>query len=221
MTQWTDQKSAAAAVYDRFERRYPHLAPLMPCLQQAVDQTVAVFCDGGRLWLMGNGGSAADAMHIAGELQKGFERRRPVAGALADAFRQTGSPDADLLIAGLQQGLPAVALPGNTAVATAVLNDMDPALVYAQPLLAQARTGDVVMGLSTSGNARNVLLALVTAQALGCTRIGMTGPSGGAMREYCDVLICAPGESTADVQEAHLPLYHAFCRAIEARLFTR
>ncbi len=221
MITWKDDPGAAATVYRQLCDRHPQLAGSMPALEQAVDLTVQAFCSGGRLWLMGNGGSAADAMHIAGELQKGFERMRPLDTDLADELRRIGSDEAETLISGLQQGLPAAALPGNPAVATAVLNDLDPGLVYAQTLLAQARCGDVVMGISTSGNARNVRLAVIVARALGCKTIGLTGPDGGKMAAFCDVLIRAPGACTAEVQECHLPLYHAYCRAIEARLFVR
>ena len=172
------------------------------------------FRRGGKLLLCGNGGSAADCAHIVGELAKGFISRRP----LPDDVRAAIGED---WAAGLQGGLPAIDLTANSALIAAICNDIDGRSAYAQQVVAYGRAGDVLMGISTSGNAENVCRALKTARALGLTTLGLMGAGGGRMAGLCDVLLDVDERETYRVQEQHLPLYHRLCMDIEAELFGR
>lgn len=169
------------------------------------------FLAGGQLLIAGNGGSASDADHIAGELLKGFIRPR-----LVDL------PDADSLDPALQKlqgGLPAIPLTGFPALRTAVANDTDPELEFAQLVWALGRPGDVVLGITCSGNARNVLLALQAARLKGLKTLLLTGANEGTCCAHADLRIHAPDTETFRVQELHLPIYHAWCLALEERFF--
>lgn len=183
-----------------------------PNFERAVSALAGCFQQGGKLLLCGNGGSAADCAHIAGELIKGFVRRRPLPEGL----------QAQLPFAGqLQMGLPAIDLTAQGAVIGAINNDLGGEYVYAQQVMAFGRPGDVLLGISTSGNAKNVALALATARALGVTTMGLTGQGGGQMAPLCDLLLNVPATETYRVQEEHLRLYHQLCLRVEAQLFDR
>ena len=172
------------------------------------------FRRGGKLLLCGNGGSAADCAHIVGELAKGFMSRRPLPDDVRAAIGENWA-------AGLQGGLPAIDLTANSALIAAICNDIDGRSAYAQQVVAYGRAGDVLMGISTSGNAENVCRALKAARALGLTTLGLTGAGGGRMAGLCDVLLDVDERETYRVQEQHLPLYHRLCMDIEAELFGR
>ena len=198
-------------------RRYPSLTPLAGTLVSAVDALCACHAGDGLVLTCGNGGSAADAGHIAGELLKGFRHPRPPDGQQALALgRQLGDP---ALAAKFQQGVRAVNLCEASAALTAIANDLAPELVYAQQVFALGRSGDVLIGLSTSGNALNVTRALQTARAVGLRTIGFTGSAPGRMDAFCDLLFKVPETETYKVQELHLPLYHALCAMTEAERF--
>ena len=186
---------------------------------EAAEMIIACLKNGGKLLLCGNGGSAADSEHIAGELLKGFLHRRPLPTADAAALRSAGGADGDYLAAKLQRGLRAVALTGHPALATAVANDNGGDLVFAQQLWALARRGDVLLAITTSGNSRNVLLAAAAARALGVKVVGLTGRGGGKLAALADFMLCVPENETFKIQELHLPLYHALCAMLEARTF--
>jgi D-sedoheptulose 7-phosphate isomerase len=173
------------------------------------------FESGGKLLLCGNGGSAADCEHIVGELMKGFLLPRPVADQVFDG----GVPDA--LLSKLQGALPAVALTGHPALASALVNDTDARLIYAQQVLGLGRPGDVLLAISTSGNARNCCLAAQTAKARGLSVIALTGKGGGRLGQLADCLMDVPETETYKVQQLHLPLYHALCARLEAHFFGR
>lgn len=162
--------------------------------------------------LCGNGGSAADADHWAGELLKGFCKDRP----LSMQERGTLRPE---IAQKLQGALPAIPLTSFPAASTAFGNDVDPALAYAQLTSALGRPGDVFVGLSTSGNARNVGAAAEVARAKGLPVIGLTGASGGKLKAWCTVCICAPSTETYRVQEYHLPIYHCLSLMLEENFF--
>jgi len=198
--------------------RLPDLCECRPQIAAATDLLITVFENGGKLLLCGNGGSAADCEHIAGELLKGFERRRPLSQEVRGKLAAQG-PEGAELAAKLQQGLPAIALTGHISFATAFANDVDPALTFAQLVTALGRPGDGLLAISTSGNARNVVLAARAARALGVRTIGLTGRGGGALAPLCDLSIIAPGGTVAEVQERHLPIYHHLCREIESHFF--
>jgi D-sedoheptulose 7-phosphate isomerase len=181
----------------------------------------ACFRSGHKLLVCGNGGSAADAEHIVGELMKGFLYRRLVSsGDVANLARV--DPDlGEYLGSRLQGALPAVALTGQLALSTAVANDNGGDLPFAQQVWGYGTTGDVFWGLSTSGNSRNVLLGAVAAKAKGLHVIGMTGASGGRLAELADVCITVPSDETFEVQEHHVAIYHFLCAALEALFFEK
>jgi D-sedoheptulose 7-phosphate isomerase len=203
----------------RLIERYPPLGSCRASIEAARQAIERCFAEGGKLLLCGNGGSAADCEHIAGELLKGFERDRPLPAELRRALAAQGDDGADLG-AKLQQGLPAISLVGHPSLATAMANDIDPDLVFAQLLTALGRPGDVLLAISTSGRGRNLVAAALVSRALGLVTIALTGRGGGRLGKLSDICIDAPGETTADVQEMHVPIYHYLCRAIEERLFS-
>jgi D-sedoheptulose 7-phosphate isomerase len=173
---------------------------------------------GGTIFLCGNGGSFADALHISGELLKSYERPRPLPEHLMRRLKET--PGGDKLAANLQGGLRAVVLGANLALASAVQNDFAAdRMGFAQELLALARGGDVLLGISTSGNAENVLNAVLTARALGLPTILLTGQGGGRIAPWVDVAIRAPARGARPVQELHQPVYHALCGMLELHFF--
>ena len=180
---------------------------------EAFRRIEAAFVRGNKLMLCGNGGSSADGEHIVGELMKGFLLKRPV----AEQVFPGGVPDPAL--EKLQGALPALSLNGHPALAAALVNDTDASLIYAQQLLGLGRPGDVLLCISTSGNARNCCLAAQTARALGVEVIALTGAGGGRLAELSDCLIAVPERETYLVQQMHLPLYHALCARLEARFF--
>ncbi len=183
-------------------------------IQQAAEMMIDSFRRGGKLLLCGNGGSAADCAHITGELVKGFLKKRPLSKELQSAI---GEPWAG----GLQYGLPAIDLTASSALMTAVINDIDGASVFAQQVLAYGRAGDVLLGISTSGNAENVCRAMKTARAMGLKTIAMTGESGGRLKALCDLLLNVDETETYRVQEKHLPAYHQLCMAVEQAFFAQ
>lgn len=200
---------------------HPALAACQSDVEAARDLIIHTFEHGGRLLLCGNGGSCADCDHITGELLKGFLSRRPLSaeekGALA--AQDPRDPDAALLSDKLQGGLPALSLPSQTALVSAFCNDVDPALVYAQLVWAQGSMGDLLVCLSTSGNARNVVLAAKAARAKGMLTLALTGEADSALSRLCDVTVKAPAIETYRVQEYHLPIYHYLCAAAEEAFF--
>lgn len=179
---------------------------------QATHEIIRCFLKGGKLLLCGNGGSAADCAHITGELVKGFLKKRPLAPGLT---AEIGECWADQL----QQGFPAIDLTANAALISAIINDLDGECVYAQQVAAYGQPGDVLLCISTSGNAENVRRAAVTARALGLTVIGLTGETGGKLREVCDLCVRADETETYRVQEKHLQFYHRMCIEMEDRFF--
>lgn len=179
---------------------------------------VRCYDGGGTLFTCGNGGSNADALHIVGELNKSFERLRPLRPEIREKFR--GLPFGEELAANLEAGLSSHALGFNGALKTAVEND-NPIrdIAFAQELNALVRPGDVLLAISTSGNANNCLMAMSTAKAYGALAVSLTGPKGGAMAEFADLAIKAPGDSTKVIQEAHIALWHTMCLLIEVHYF--
>ncbi len=186
--------------------RYPQLKSVAMEIDSAIDRLAECYQNGGKLLLCGNGGSASDCSHIVGELMKGFLKSRP-----------TGSTDA--VISRLQVGLPAISLTDQTALFTAFCNDVDPDLVFAQQVYALGKPGDILLGISTSGNSSNVLYAMHTAKVCGMTTISLTGAGGGKLKSQSDICIAVP-EKGYLAQEAHLPIYHCICAAVEDALFT-
>ncbi|MBN8526413.1 MAG: SIS domain-containing protein [Planctomycetes bacterium] len=199
-----------------------HLAALLarrPELRSCADDITAAhqlftacFRAGGNALFAGNGGSAADADHWSGELLKGFESKRPIA---APWRARLPAAMADRL----QDAVPAIPLTGFPALRTAVANDIDPVLEFAQLVVALGRPGSLYVGMSTSGNAGNVCAGAEVARARGLHVIGLTGETGGRLKDLCDVCIRVPERRTCLVQELHLPIYHTLCLMLEAELF--
>ncbi len=203
---------------DLLVHREPGLEPMKNTIWRTFERLAACFRGGGKLLLCGNGGSACDCEHIAGELMKGFLLRRPLTGDERAALTDLGE-EGGLLAEKLQRGLPTLVLSGLSGLSTAFANDVDADLAFAQQAYAYARPGDVLLCLSTSGNARNVRLASVAAKARGALVIGMTGQGGGKLATHVDLLLDVPEWETYRVQEMHLPLYHALCAMLEAEMF--
>ena len=205
--------------YEELFRRYPELEVCREQVMTAYRMLEECYASGGKVMAVGNGGSCADCAHIVGELMKGFWLKRPLDEEKRNAIRSATEkllPGAAHLF---QQGLPAIDLTSHAALSTAVQNDLDPCMAPAQQVVGYGRPGDVVIGISTSGNAKNVALAVATANTLGIRTIGLTGGSGGRLAELCDCAICVPAHTPAEVQEFHLPIYHALCAMVEAKFF--
>lgn len=214
----TDLTKVEGAVLNGMTTRRPDLAGTVGPLLALHKALVKAFDAGGKLLLCGNGGSHADAIHIAGELCKSFERKRPISPEMADKLR--GLPFGQELAEHLEAGLPAITLGLNGALKTAVENDSPLRdLAFAQETCALAKRGDVLLAISTSGNAGNCLMAMSVAKAIGATAASLTGPGGGKMAALADIAIKAPGAGTKVIQEAHIVLYHTFCALIEAHYF--
>jgi len=198
--------------------RRPDLERCVPDLLALHALLVACYEGGGTLFTCGNGGSHGDAVHIVGELCKSFERRRPLPEGLSK--RLQGLPLGEELVAHLESGLRAHALGLSGALKTAVENDIPcEGIAFAQELNALVRPGDVLLAISTSGNARNCRLAMSVARAHGAHAVALTGPVGGAMASEADLVIRAPGAETKIIQEAHIALWHTMCLLIEAHYF--
>ena len=199
--------------------RCPALQVCREELQKAVELLCEAYANGGKLLLCGNGGSCADAQHIAGELMKGFLKKRPLTGEQKASMQRNYSELDESVLNKLQQALPAVVLSDATALNSAFANDVDPHLVYAQQVLGLGAAEDVLVCLSTSGNAKNVVEAAKIAKSIGLPVVALTGLSGGKLKEIADVCITVPAVETYQVQELHLPVYHCLCAAVEARFF--
>ena len=204
---------------DTLIARYPLLAIARESIAQAFELIAASFAAGGRLLIAGNGGSAADAEHIVGELMKSFCLPRPMDAGFREAAEKADPELGRALGEGLQQGLPAIALDAHTALGTAWNNDCDPALVFAQQVAGYGRPGDVLLGITTSGNSLNIRYAAVAARAKGLKVVGLTGAPGGRLAALTDVCIHVPATETFKVQELHLPVYHCLCLMLEERFF--
>lgn len=191
--------------------RYPALAQIRGAIEQAYGVIERCYENGGKLLVCGNGGSAADSDHIVGELMKGFYKQRTLSAEEKERFGEQGEK--------LQGALPAIALTQHGALSTAFLNDVDPEMVFAQQVYGYGREGDVFLGLSTSGNSANVILAAKVAAAKGLKVITMTGRNGGKLKDLSDVCLIVPAQVTADIQEYHLPVYHTLCAMLEEHFF--
>ncbi len=198
---------------------YPDLSPVLENIQAAHEILVDAFSSGHRLYTCGNGGSAADADHIVGELVKGFMLSRSLDSGERSKLTRDHAEAGTYLADHLQGGLPAISLTSHPALSTAFANDVAPELVFAQQVHVYAQPGDVLLGISTSGNSTNVLHALRVARTRGVRTIALTGRSGGKMAALCDVSIRVPHDSTPNIQERHLPIYHALCIALENHFF--
>lgn len=204
---------------DELVERYPVLEAVKDDIRSAYEILADCYEQGGKLLIAGNGGSCADAEHIVGELMKGFVKRREVSDSFAERLKNVDEVRGTELAKKLQGGLPAIALTGHAGLSTAYLNDVDGDLIFAQQTYGYGRPGDVLLGISTSGNAKNVMYAVTAAKALGMKTIGLTGKDGGALKREADAAIVVPETETFKIQELHLPVYHALCLMLEERFF--
>ena len=201
--------------------RYPALQSCEPDLTAAVEALIATYHNGGKLIACGNGGSAADAEHIVGELMKGFLLPRKLGADMKAKFDAACPESADYFMKNLQGALPALSLVNTVALGTAFANDQAPDLVFAQQVLGMGNPEDTLLAISTSGNSTNVLYALDMARAKGLSTIALTGRSGGKMaaEHRADITIRVPEDETYKIQELHLPVYHMLCIAVEQEFF--
>lgn len=189
--------------------RYPELMECKEEINEALELLTSTYRKGGKVLVCGNGGSAADSEHIVGELMKGFLLKRPVSDERIP----------ERLRSGLQGALPAISLPSQSAILSAFINDVVPEMMYAQLVYGYAKEDDLVIGLSTSGNSKNVVNAIEIAKCLGAKTLSMTGSRESRLSELSDVTIRVPATETYKIQEFHLPVYHYLCAEVERRFF--
>lgn len=199
--------------------RYPSLDFVKDDIVAAYLLMEEAYENGGKLLVAGNGGSAADAEHIVGELMKGFKLSRKLEAGFAEQLVAENVELGGILAENLQGALPAIALDGHPALSTAYMNDCEPLLCFAQQINGYGKPGDVFLGISTSGNSKNMLFAATTAHAKGMKVIGLTGAKDSRLMDMSDVCINAPQTETYMIQELHLPIYHCLCLMLEDKFF--
>lgn len=199
--------------------RYPILAPNREQISNSFTLLFETVQRGNKILICGNGGSASDADHIVGELMKSFIKKRPIDSQLKVALEKVDSEKGAYLAHHIQDAIPAINLSQHTALSSAFANDVDPHLGFAQKVMGYGVPGDLLWGLSTSGNAQNVLYAAIMAKAKGMHTLAMTGETGGKLKEFSDVCICVPEKQTYIIQELHLPIYHFLCIMLEQYLW--
>lgn len=195
--------------------RYPVLSVCKNDIEKAADALIESFENGGKLLVAGNGGSCADSDHISGELLKSFVKKRRPSAELIDSIRKINPETGDYLADKLQGSLPVIALTNNTALMTASLNDVDGNVMFAQQVNGYGNEGDVFLGISTSGNSRDIIYPTVVAKAKCLMTVALTGKDGGKLKGIADICIVVPEQETFKIQELHLPVYHALCLEIE------
>jgi D-sedoheptulose 7-phosphate isomerase len=220
----TNRNRARTLAGEHFDRmglveRHQALASCRDDIFAAYKSLVDVFESGGKLLVCGNGGSAADSEHIVGELMKGFLKKRPIDANMQSRLRRISGPAAAQIAKRLQGALPTIALTSQVSLNTAISNDTGADMVFAQQVYGLGRRGDALLGISTSGNSVNVLNAFVIAKALDMRTIALTGRSGGRLCTLADIAIRVPADDVAQIQELHLPVYHALCIALESSFF--
>lgn len=196
-------------------RRYPVLSVCKNDIEKTAEILIEYFANGGKLLVAGNGGSCADSDHISGELLKSFVKKRRPSAELIDSIRKINPETGDYLSDKLQGSLPVIALTNNTALMTASLNDVDGNVMFAQQVNGYGKKGDVFLGISTSGNSKDIVYPAVVAKAKGLMTVALTGKDGGKLKEIADICIVVPEQETFKIQELHLPVYHALCLEIE------
>lgn len=206
-------------IFEELMERYPVLEAVRGPILEAYRLLEECYSRGGKLLIAGNGGSCADAEHIVGELMKGFKKRRPLPEDLKQRMCGEDENHGALLADSLQGSLMAIALTGHPGLSTAFANDVDADMMFAQQLCGYGMPGDVFLGISTSGNSKNVDYAVTVAKAKGLKVIGLTGRDGGKLGRRADVAVIVPEPETFKVQELHLPIYHALCLLLEERFF--
>ncbi len=204
---------------DGLIRRLPQIHPCRRSIIDSFTMIVNCYRRNGKLLVCGNGGSAADAEHIVGELMKEFRLKRRIPDEDKQKLMERIPEHGDEIASGLQLALPAISLVSQTSLLTAFANDVNTSMAFAQQVYGYGREGDVLIAISTSGNSDNILNAVRVAHAFGIHVIGLTGETGGLLRPLCDVAICVPEKKTFLVQELHVPVYHTLCAMIEEEFY--
>ena len=200
---------------DQLIERYPSLSVCKKDIEDAANTLIESFKNGGKLLVAGNGGSCADSDHITGELLKSFCKKRTPSVDFINQIKEIDEETGSYLSDKLQGSLPAIALTNNTALMTASLNDVDGNVMFAQQVNGFGKKGDVFLGISTSGNSKDIVYPTVVAKAKGLKTIALTGKNGGKLKNLADISIVVPQNKTFMIQELHLPVYHALCLEIE------
>jgi D-sedoheptulose 7-phosphate isomerase len=200
-------------------QRYPLLESCKEDISKSFEIIKNSYSQGGKLLIAGNGGSASDAEHIAGELMKTFAKKRALPGSFIEKIKKVDSEIADYLIPRMQPGLPAIALSGHASLNTACINDIDGNITFSQQVYGYGKEEDVLLAISTSGNSKNILYACAVAKAKKLKVIGLTGSGGGKLKQLADVCISVPETETYKIQELHLPVYHVLCMMLEDYFF--
>ena len=203
---------------DELVERYPALLEQKDNVTKAFNIIKESYEQGHKLLIAGNGGSAADSNHIVGELMKSFELKRKIDDNLYKKLEESELYKEELLTS-LQGALPAISLNNHESLNTAFLNDVNPTATFAQQIVGYGKSGDVFLGISTSGNSKNVVMAAVVAKAKGLKVIGLTGAKDSDLKKIADITIQAPETRTFKIQEYHLPIYHAICLSLEDYFF--
>ena len=199
-------------------QRYPALEPIKEELQKAADLMETTVKNGGKILVCGNGGSCADGDHIVGELMKGFLSLRPINNEFTQKLKELYPDEYEFLKTNLQEAIPAISLNSHPALTSAFNNDVDASMTYAQLAYGYGNEGDLLIGISTSGNSKNVVNAVKIAKAKGLYTMALTG-SKTCMLDMCDVTLKVPETETFKIQEYHLPIYHYLCAEVEKRMF--
>lgn len=215
----TKLNSKQKAFIDLLVQRYPVLSAVHDSIADGYKLMEESYASGHKLLVAGNGGSAADSEHIAGELMKRFKTPRPVTEDFAKKLISVDKVRGEELAKNLERGLTAVPLVAHEALSTAYINDVDGYGVFAQQLYGFGREGDAFLAISTSGNSKNIMNAVVVAKAMGIKVLGLTGAKGGLLADSADVCVRVPETETYMVQELHLPIYHCWCLMLEDRFF--
>lgn len=211
-------KSTTNEILENLFKRYSSLETVKNDILRAFEIISDTYGNGGKLFVCGNGGSAADSEHIVGELMKSFKKTRPIDGELKRSLLLTGD-DGKYVADNLEGALPAISLTSHIALTTAYMNDREPDMTFAQQLSGLGKKGDALICISTSGNSKNCVNASVVAKAMGISVIGLTGLRESKISEKSDVCIRVPETETYKVQELHLPVYHALCAMLEEEFF--
>jgi D-sedoheptulose 7-phosphate isomerase len=199
--------------------KFPILEPAVPSLLEFCQKMIDIYETGGKLLIAGNGGSAADAQHIAGELMKSFERKHPLTEKEKSMFKNWS--DGDKIANHIENGLPVIVLGLNHSLTSAISNDYNESyLEFAQELWVSGKKGDAFLGISTSGHAQNIINAIITAKAKGLYTVALTGNKSNPVKDIAEHSICVPSSRTMEVQQMHEIIYHIFCKILEDHFFS-
>lgn len=209
----------ALSILDNLFERFPHISGEKETILKAFQLIRDSLLQGGKLMVCGNGGSASDADHIVGELMKSFAIPRSVPQKIKTNLRDSFGEEGTIIGQKLEGALPAISLNTHIALISAIANDTDANMIFCQQLYGFARRGDVLWGISTSGNSKNICMAFMLAKIIGVKTLGLTGRDGGQFNKLCDVVINVGGIATSSIQELHLPVYHTLCQMLETCFF--